>query len=235
MPLVLTPEAEPGPRRVVVLACARSGTLYTHKALKEAGLDVKHECMGLDGSVSFYLVPRSADMPPKDENSGFKYNHHSDGSRADMYSFANVFHQVRNPLKVICSFASMFSKKELWWMTPHIQKYDRMFDPDVMKPMQRSMRYWLFWNQMIEDRWDVTYRYRIEDIDDEWPKLMKKLGIDKAPLVPETKKTTNHKGGSWGPKEWSWSDLEGTDPVLVGAIREKAVQYGYTYRELTDP
>ncbi len=232
MPLAVTVEAEPGRKKVVILACARSATLYMHKALKVEGLDVKHECMGADGSVSNYLVPRSTDMPPKSENSGFKYNHHSDGSRAYMYQFDHVFHQVRNPLKVICSFASMFSKKELKWMGPYIREYDPMFNED-MKPIQRSMRYWLFWNKMIEDRWKVTLRYRIEDIDDAWPAIAQCLGLPtKTP--PDTKRTTNHKGGTWGPKEWTWEHLEEIDWVLTEQIRNKAREYGYTEGELKD-
>lgn len=61
---------------VGIVACARSGTLFMSKLLKELGLDIGHEKMGEDGSVGYHLAVIKPD---------------------------NCFHQVREPLKQISS------------------------------------------------------------------------------------------------------------------------------------
>ena len=51
---------------IVVTGCPRSGTLYTAKLLQAVGFDVRHEALGKDGIVSWYVVPNSPD-PPREE------------------------------------------------------------------------------------------------------------------------------------------------------------------------
>ena len=76
-------------KKVLVTGCGRSGTGYMCTFLKASGLDVHHEYMGADGSVS-WLMGATVDKAPW-------------GPLAKGFHFEHVFHQVRNPLKVIQS------------------------------------------------------------------------------------------------------------------------------------
>jgi hypothetical protein len=62
-----------------IAACARSGTVYMTKVLKELGYEIGHEQYGEDGSVGYHLVAIRPD---------------------------NCFHQVRHPLGQISSMVA---------------------------------------------------------------------------------------------------------------------------------
>ncbi|MBI3900714.1 MAG: hypothetical protein HY324_01025, partial [Chlamydiia bacterium] len=76
-------------KKLLVLGCARSGTLYISKVLKACGLHIRHEKMGKEGmsTCDFVVDPEVGrwNLRPKD------------------YHFAHIFHQVRDPLQVIAS------------------------------------------------------------------------------------------------------------------------------------
>jgi hypothetical protein len=231
---ILTPEAHPGRKKVVVLACARSATLYMSKLLKEVGIDARHEKMGADGTVSSYFVPRSDDMPLKPESALIGMRYHMDGSRAPMYRFDEVFHQIRNPLKMIRSGAYVITKVDRAWNEKYISRYDKNYAPSLMKPLVRTMTYWLYWNRLVDDLWKPTFRYRIEDIDAAWPEIARRVDRPGAPL-PDVSRTTHtnvHKLMSHKPI--TWKNLEDVDPVLTERVREKAMEYGYPLAELVD-
>jgi hypothetical protein len=67
---------------IFVVACARSGTVYTAKVLSALGYNIGHEITGPDGSVGYHL----AIVKPK-----------------------NCFHQVRNPIDQISSASTLSS------------------------------------------------------------------------------------------------------------------------------
>lgn len=69
--------SEPGKIRVV--ACPRSGTMYTTQVLRHLGYCVGHENMGTDGSVGYHLSVVKPD---------------------------NCLHQVRHPLRQIASMVA---------------------------------------------------------------------------------------------------------------------------------
>lgn len=131
----------------LITGCGRSGTKYIAKVLQLAGLDVEHEALGKDGSVSWPLAFASDSYPECQQS--VKYP-----------EFDVVLHQVRHPLKVIKSFmtvASPYSWDYVYRQTP--------ITPDLSL-LDRRVRYWYYWNLQAESIADMTYR--IENLKNRW-------------------------------------------------------------------
>ncbi len=218
----------PEPRKLLILACARSGTKYIHKVWKKAGLDIGHEYTGRDGSAThFWAVDaeKCLEFPwesPKDRKAHI-------GERRSDFTFGNTWHQIREPLACITSNSLVIPRNEWAWLRQYIPLPAGKHDTKYL-----SMLYWLHWNTLCEDYADTSYR--IEDIEHEWPLLTNMLGMGGVPL-PNVDKQTNRA------KRWSkpfvdreaikkapdltWADLDAIDPILTGLIMTKADRFGY--------
>lgn len=161
-------------KKVLVTGCGRSGTGYICAFLKASGLDVHHEYMGADGSVS-WLMGATVDEAPW-------------GPLAKDYRFDHVFHQVRNPIKVIQSFYNVPPLATWEWIgrcLPQIKADDPL--------LTKCAKYWVYWNKMVTKKAEWTFR--IEDFDVTYREMGRRLGIDlKAEVLQKIGKKTNTKG-----------------------------------------
>ena len=199
---------------IVVTGCGRSGTLYITKFFKVLGLDIGHEKYGIDGIASWYLpIPN-------------RYNQFYNDMRSHPIV---VFHQIRHPLLVISSF---YPRKWSDAMIPNLIGAE----PGESN-LQQKMRYWLWWNQLIEQKFPINYRYKIEDIHR--PEVIQNITfesktssqgkIEELQNIPTNvhtsyKKTKRSKGYK---HIFTWGELWKEDSLLTQQIYEQARRYGY--------
>jgi hypothetical protein len=167
----MTPKTD---RRVLVLFAARSGTRAVRQMLMLSGVDIGHERWKVNGTFCGHLAVDD-----------YWYSDRLDpravGMRRKTLEVDEVWHQVRHPLRVIESLATGPPPNAFWhWQEKHtgISLDDEAVD--------RSSRYWLRWNQIIDADPDVCWRYRVEDIEREWPEMCQRIGIPGA-VRPEVK------------------------------------------------
>lgn len=195
---------------VLITGCGRSGTTYTTNLLRTCGLDIKHEDIGIDGSVSWLMAVDS------------DYTPHGPGSNGTY--FRHTFHQIRNPLDVITSFYININNDFLpaWnYIIAYVPEIKRE-DPSLVK----CAKYWYYWNLKAEQK--AEWRYRIEDIEEVLEEMSIRLGVvinkNVLNVVP---KNTN----SWHPieKKITWKELQ---QVLseedFNNIQQLAIKYGYS-------
>jgi hypothetical protein len=231
-------------RKVLVAACARSGTLYINQVLQAAGMKVGHEYTAPDGTVSCYYGT-SKQLPLKiDKTKEPKGLCPHVGERRSSYQFEVVLHQVRDPLKVIHSNC---------YVAPAVNhiKVGCGVDTKGMSRARRALIYWVLWNKEIE-KLKPTHRYRVEDMDKEWPTICKLLGLPEQPL-PHFASNTHTElrwtgmynvkvaQGGWIPEKekkrlvetappLTWADMDLIDPKYAVEARALAVKYGYTIK-----
>lgn len=130
-------------------------------------------------------------------------------------SGVSILHQVRHPLKVISSMTTALDKS---WN--YISNFVHFGLDDSL--LLKCMKYWHDWNMYVEDK--ANYRYRIEDIGVEFPKLLEISGF-KAPKkinykIPKNINTRKH-------VDYTKEDLEYEDKNLYSLIKDTAKRYGY--------
>ena len=137
-------------RKIMVVGCGRSGTLYMSKVFAAMGLDVKHEKLGKDGISSWF---------------------HSFGNRQKMLIQNQMkederiyIHLIRNPIAVINSMVRVSQLKRR-----RALQYFKDLCPDdtegIYDDYSLAMFYWVFWNRMIEKRGaGVDIRIKVEDV-----------------------------------------------------------------------
>ena len=104
-------------RTVAVVGCPRSGTRYVHWMLRAAGLDVWHERMGPDGTVSGLFVFPHSYAPG---------GHRGDGDRPQDYAFAHRYALIRDPQRTIPSLAQVFQHGDF---EAYFSAKRRLFEP----------------------------------------------------------------------------------------------------------
>lgn len=205
---------------LLVTGNARSGTTWTRNALKSIGLDIEHEAMGADGTVSWFFAMDHDWYPylPHESPKG-RVAHQEDGRRRN-YVFDHVVHIVRNPPHTIGSMTSIISATSQQWASEVIG-----FDIDMKPKMLRMMHIWNGINSQIEkDGFDL--RVNIERMEDrDWPKLMKLIGRKGTPYP--VLKARNASSGYRKARECSWEIMEALDKKLTKEIYKKAKRYGY--------
>ncbi len=160
-------------RFLLITGCGRSGTQYTHDFLNKSGLQVGFEVVREHGSVSWLLTSEASWAPWGPLRKDFKFKH--------------VFHQVRDPLKVIQSFYNVTPRATWEWVAETIKEIN-INDPDLVK----CAKYWIHWNLLAESKAEWTYR--IEDFDKEYLQMAIRLKYPLKKSVLDTiPKTTNTK------------------------------------------
>jgi hypothetical protein len=197
----------PKPRSLLIIGCARSGTTYIARALKQRGLRIGHERVQSDGSSSWPL----AVLPVKDRF----------GVRPGKYRFAHIFHQVRDPLKVISSVYVTEGRQSWNYIMKHLPEID-ISDSHLVK----CAKYWYYWNVRAEK--NAEWTYAIEELDDKWDEFDARLGKKLLPKtcldVPKDKNTRLTENR----KLFTWKDLKRElSPELYLNIKRLAQKYGY--------
>lgn len=192
--------------KILVTGCIRSGTAYTTAVLRSLGLDVVHEGLGKDGSVSAFLGNPTAtaeQLPPW----------HPPG--AEHYDL--VLHQVRHPVAVVGSMQT--AGAHFWKFVRDVGGVPGSGD------VRHAMAFWIAWNQRIEKQADA--RYRIEHVS--WRQLCAWLPIQwnehSADAIKKVPTDTNTRKERYRPL--TWRILRMIDATLCAEIREMAIQYGY--------
>jgi hypothetical protein len=129
---------------ILVTGCPRSGTAYTAGLLQAHGLDIPHERVGRDGTVSWmFAVDAPGIMGHK-------------GQRRGDYEWKQVVHLVRHPVKCIASLTTI--KPSSWvWIAKQCWPVAACDDK-----WERALTFWVKWNQACESLTDC--RVRVEDL-----------------------------------------------------------------------
>lgn len=204
----LSAKVERQPRELLIVGCARSGTAYIAQVLQKCGLDVGHERDKSFGIVSWSMTVDTRQRLWGPPAAGFRFKH--------------IFHQVRHPLKTIASFhlANELSWRYVFKHVPEIKIHDKI--------IVRCAKYWYYWNLKAEKRAEFTYR--VEDIENAFPEMSRRLGI---PLDPQVLKRVSKRTH---PRpynlELSWDILYKTlSDDLYDKVVTLAERYGYDVSE----
>lgn len=210
------PRSQRVKKEVLVLGTGRCGTMFTTKALRTVGIDVRHEKVGPDGTVSHYFVIDSDwyPMAPWQVKQGKKHV----GERRSDFEFAHVLHIVRDPRKAIPSMTKIFGS--VTW-----QFYiDNGIIPDGIKnPMRRAMHLWLNHNRLAEDQAELTFS--LERYQSSWPAIMEALGH--VAEYPAHLRPMNKTGGFKKYEPETFDSLISIDRDVGKAIKSLARRYGY--------
>jgi hypothetical protein len=185
-------------------------------ALREAGLDVQHECMGADGTSSFYYaldVPEYPSFP--NESPKGRVAHVGEGSRSD-YEWGTIVHLIRDPLLTIASTRKLMARKTQEWYVLH-----GIIPPDVKPKLLRMMFAWYNLNAEIENITD--FRFRMNSKETDWARMAKRLGISgRIPKLPPK----NVGSGFMKPDPITWSQMAALDKTLTANIQKMGRRYG---------
>ena len=179
----------------LILAYPRSATTYTSKMVRAHGIKFGHETFGdpTDGLISYFKI------------------HYP-------YKYDVVLHQVRDPLKTISSALTVLAKRT----HNEFHTLFAMDDADRKRSkLYQVMWTWLELNELAEEA--SEWRYRIEDIDEVYPELCKRLEIQPQEGFPPVNRLVNTR--PYPMLTWDYLDKE--DLALSQRIKEKTKQYGY--------
>jgi hypothetical protein len=192
--------------RILIIGCGRSGTRYASKVLRQCGLEIGHEKEGKDGMSSWMAI----------------------GNSEKLQAYDCIYHQVREPLGVISSFHTVM--KRTWRKIYDTES--RIVSGETL--LLRCMKYWLYWNQLCEEKAKMTYQVE-KMFDIALPKMLADLEIeatgemlasaDKVSNTDHTR-TKGHKVSDIY-KKVTWDDLEIEDAEICMMVRDQAIRYGY--------
>jgi len=194
----------------LVTGFPRSGTAFVSALLRASGFDAPHEAVGKDGAVS-WLHAATGRV--------------SWAGEIKAREFGPAVHLVRDPLKVIAS-ATTLREESFEYIEKHLGA------PDGGGLLRRIMHAWLGWNALVEKQ--AAARFRVEEIGDNWPGLLKALGMDpKTPMgeIPHEPAGINSRPHV----DLEWADLHHADPELCARVGAKAKEYGYRVRRIEIP
>src|ERR1700748_2135285 len=100
-------------KRILVISAPRSGTRWMARILRECKLDVRHEWMGKDGSVSSYFVVDTDEIPIVPQS---KRLCHQNVPGSSAYRFDLILHVTRHPVKTIASMRGVIGTDTQQWM-----------------------------------------------------------------------------------------------------------------------
>lgn len=218
-------------KRLLVTGNMRSGTTWMTHALRSIDIDCQHECMGEDGTVSWFFAIDASRYPfnPNNTPKG-RTAHVGEGRRSD-YRFARTIQLVRHPLKVIGSMVKIMPIAEQVWLAEN-SIITASIDRKVPK-MLRMMQAWYRINKLVEK--DADHRIRLEDVTnpDGWNLLLYYIGYRtlKHPLEPLPDiPVKNASRGVFKAKTITYADMAAVDNRLTKNIERMAQDYGYFER-----
>ena len=134
---------------ILITGCPRSGTGYASQIFQAQGLDIGHERLGTDGVSSWLFAVED-----------HRYPWHPPGELRQNYGFEVILHQVRDPLRVLASMTVL--RRPDWTFIGRHLALPKM-------PLERRIGFYLHWTELCDRQ--AHYRYRVEDIAVEWPRL----------------------------------------------------------------
>jgi hypothetical protein len=202
-------------KKLLVLGTGRCGTMFTGRAMRTAGVNILHEKVGQDGTVSHYFVTDSDwyPMAPWQKKANKKHV----GERRDDFDFEHIFHIVRNPMKAIPSMVKIFGS-----VTWDFYVQNGLL-PEGLHGLHRAAYLWLSHNMAAEAQAHRTFQ--LERYREAWPMLMEELGSDAA--FPGHIKPMNKTGGFRAYEPIKLADLTAIDATLARNIAKLARHYGY--------
>lgn len=186
----------------LVTGYPRSGTMFLATLLTKCGVDMPHEGIGKDGTVSWFQAGERGRVFAKNP---------------DPYQFDKVIQVVRNPVHVLRSVHTF--RPEVW----------TFFEANLGKSpsddfLVRGMYTWIQWNRKIEGLNNYLWKFRIEDkLSHEH--LFAVLGHDMPKRLPELSPKINSRDCDPITEE----DLYKADRRLAEDVFWLAEQYGYSF------
>lgn len=225
----------------VITGCGRSGTLFTARLLTLMGVRTSHEeyftafstvgaelqfsqwlrWTGTEGEVSSLAAPRASTLGQM---------------RGPTIRWPiRLVHLVRNPIPVMRSLMGLGTFAQTKWLLPNIKFFFRHLPQASFDdaPIVLCMKYWLYWNRLVQADGYLTGRVRIETITQPavWRGLLEMIGHEAGDDLTEAMERlgTKHHGG---PRDDSvtWDALP--PGKLKDQIMADAVIYGYTEGEV---
>lgn len=205
---------------LLVLGTGRSGTTFTAKALKvAAGLEVTHEKVGRDGTVSHYFVTDSDWYPMAPWDGWHQKEKMHVGERRSDFTFDLVVNITRDPRKTIPSMTKVFDS-----ITWHFYVVNGFIPEHYRNSTLRAMHLW--YNHTIASVGQAQLTFKLEAYAEAWPQFMALLGND-APY-PAHLKPMNKTGGYKKYEPITFADMAKHDAHLAKNIRTLARELGYT-------
>ena len=185
---------------ILITGSGRSGTTYMARALQRCGLDMPHERLGRDGTVSSLYCFDAPWYPGKKH-------------AVPRPEFDVILHQAREPL---ASIASIQTGRSWDWTCQFLPVGE---DAPLL---QRACYNWLVFNEEAERQAVLTYR--IEALEKVWPTLQRLIGFN-APysVIADLPRTINSRKHS----DVTWGEVKEAAPEIYDAIRGAAGRYGY--------
>lgn len=206
--------------RVLITGCPRSGTGYTSEVLRQTGLPLGHEVELGRGQVSWKEAPNAK-------------------------QYGIVFHQVRDPIKVISSLTM-----PAMWVDTALPALKGLFDVEkpfrpyrfgdkvtvhrraerVRNRLHNAMLFYYHWNRLVEGA--AKYRFRVEDFDVAVFSVLEIAGVKCEPdrvngILKATKRDSNGRPHD----QFTWKDMAEVSPKVVLKVKEMAEAYGYSTGE----
>lgn len=225
----------------VVTGCARSGTAFASRLMSILGLPCEHEKVFSRRAVT----SGSLDLSQPERDRWGESSCMAAPVLDRLPRGAVVFHQVRNPVKVVRSLMgwNMFLRPYNAFSEFTLQHLPEI-SPDEPR-LRQCMKYWTGWNRLVErmGRYDhlVYERYRLEDLSRlETGTLQRVAGLlghareadacrRTLEAVPTNYNTRRRHPGDPAVK---WSSLP--DGEVKDQMRELARSYGYSRGELEE-
>lgn len=206
-------------RKLVVVGNSRSGTTWLSRVLRAKSLDVRHEYVGDDGTVScfFFMDVRWYPFSPSTHPKG-KIAHV--GERLRQFEFENKFMIVRDPLKTIGSIWSTIGREHQRWLEEF-----NVIESDIKPKMLKAMHIWYEVNRRCE--LFAMERFRLESLasgGSDWRRMCKLLHMDNVlPDIPPSNKSR----GIFKARKITWKMMREADSELAAKIASMAKRYGY--------
>lgn len=203
-------------REILIVGSGRCGTHYFSRVLKNNGLDVPHERVGLEGTSSHWFICDSEWYPILPFTSGFKAHV---GQRKSDYCFKNTIHLVREPCKTIQSITNIFRRTDLDFL------FENKIIPDNIKLTGRrrwfrGMIVYYYVNKWIMDHFVGARVIKLEEIKKHIKIVSAMLGG--VPLTLKNEKPSNTSKNILGYKlskeKVTFSTLKATDYSLAEKI-----------------
>jgi len=210
-------------KRLLVTGTMRVGTTWMTKALWANDIDCQHECMGEDGSVSWFFSIDAPSYPYNPHNAPARRTAHVGEGRRNDYEFGTVVHLIRDPLKTIGSMVSIMTTHEQQWLVDNGVIESMECKPKLLRMMQA------WYNQNTEVETIADMRFRLEDLvkkQELWDKLGRSM---KTKLTLPDIGVRNASRGIFKARIFVAQDLVNADKTLANNIFKKARRYGYDY------